>query len=232
MLDQPPSSPRAARTRSALVAAGFDLLAAKPIDAIPIDEVVATAGVAKGSFFNHFADKQAFATALATEVRLELEELVGHANRGVANPVERIARGLLVCAGFARRNQKRTAVLLRSVAGVSDREHPLNKGIADDFDEAARQGLIRHAAKDSGVLFWLGLCQALMAYLAEPDRGQSDATARVGEMLVLGLTGLGIDEQQVEEVAKLAREFDNNATMLAGAQSGWRAPLVMMRNGD
>ena len=42
-------SPRAARTRTALVAAGFDLLAAKPIDALTIDEVVAAAGVAKGA---------------------------------------------------------------------------------------------------------------------------------------------------------------------------------------
>ena len=48
--------PRAARTRAALLAAGFDLLVERPIDAIPIDDVVARAGVAKGSFFNHFAD--------------------------------------------------------------------------------------------------------------------------------------------------------------------------------
>ena len=47
---------RSAPTRAALVAAGFDLLVERPIDAIPIDEVVKRAGVAKGSFFNHFRD--------------------------------------------------------------------------------------------------------------------------------------------------------------------------------
>ncbi|MEY4952880.1 MAG: hypothetical protein RL299_1304, partial [Pseudomonadota bacterium] len=43
--------PRAARTRQALIEAGFELLAERPIDAVAIDEVVTRAGVAKGSFF-------------------------------------------------------------------------------------------------------------------------------------------------------------------------------------
>lgn len=204
MLDRPALSPRAARTRAALVGAGFDLLAAKPIDAIPIDEVVATAGVAKGSFFNHFADKQAFALALATEVRLDLEAQVSLANLGVEDPLERIARGLVVGARFARANPKRTTVLLRSADGVVDREHPLNKGVADDFDAAAQQGLIGSEAQASGVLFWLGLCQALMAYVAEPDRGAGAAEARIREMLVLGLTGLGVDRHRVRSLVERA----------------------------
>ena len=57
-------SPRAARTRTALLEAGLDLLADRPIDAIAIDELVAAAGVAKGSFFNHFGDKYGFANAI------------------------------------------------------------------------------------------------------------------------------------------------------------------------
>ena len=114
MAAQPVLSPRAARTRAALISAGFDLLAEKPIDAIPIDEVVAKAAVAKGSFFNHFADKQAFAEAIATEVRLELEDQIARANNGIADPIERIAGGMRVGAEFALSNPKRTAVLLRS----------------------------------------------------------------------------------------------------------------------
>ena len=201
MRDHSDLSPRAARTRAALVAAGFDLIAAKPIDAIPIDEVVATAGVAKGSFFNHFADKQAFAAALATEVRLELEGRVGRANAGIADPIERIAGGMRVCATFAIENPKRTAVLFRSAGSVTERSHPLNKGVADDFDAAAKLGLIREEAKGSGVLYWLGLCQALMAYLVGRDRTPAESDARVTEMLILGLTGLGIDKGRAEAMA-------------------------------
>lgn len=199
-------SPRAARTRTALVTAGFDLLAVKPIDAIPIDEVVAKAGVAKGSFFNHFADKQAFAAAIATEVRLELEEEISRANRDVICPLERIAGGMFVGARFTIDHPKRTAVLLRSSAGVTARAHPLNKGVAEDFDEACERGLLREEARGSGVLYWLGLCQALMANLLERPRTSIDIARRVDEMAMLGLTGLGIAEARAAKIIAGSRE--------------------------
>lgn len=194
-------SPRAARTRAALLSAGFELLALKPIDAIPIDEVVAKAGVAKGSFFNHFTDKHAFAAAIAAEVRLDLEGQVTRANQDVANPVERIANGMRISARFAIRNPKRTAVLLRGLGGVTERAHPLNQGVSNDFDAAGRLGLISQEARNTGVLYWLGLCQVLMASLLDTAEDGDATRLRVREMMTLGLTGLGVAPT---DAAKLA----------------------------
>ena len=197
----PNPSPRAARTRAALIAAGFELLVERPIDAIPIDDVVAQAGVAKGSFFNHFADKQAFAEAIATEVRLEVEALITKANDGVANPVERIAGGMRVAAEFAMAQPKRSAVLLRSQGWSTARAHPLNRGVVSDFEAACAQGLLRPEALESGVLYWLGLCQAVMTNIVERKPSQEDAMKRLSEMLVLGLTGLGISPEDARAIA-------------------------------
>ena len=203
MLSQPaPSSPRAARTRAALIAAGFDLLVERPIDAIAIDDVVAKAGVAKGSFFNHFADKAAFAAAIATEVRVELEARVAHANSDVTDPIERIAGGMRVGAEFAIGQPKRTTVLLRTQASSTARAHPLNRGLLDDIEAACAQGLLRSEAKDTGVLYWLGLCQVLMINLIERKPNKAAASRRVGEMIVLGLTGLGVPAKRAAEVAR------------------------------
>lgn len=185
-------SPRAARTHAALVAAGFELLVERPIDAIAIDEVVARAGVAKGSFFNHFPDKQHFAAAIASEVRLELEALVTRANSAVTDPMKRIASGMRVAADFALNHPKRTAILLRSHASSTARDHPLNKGLVDDFKAAVGAGMVRPEAAGSGVLYWLGLCQILMANLVERRLDRPDAERRISEMIVLGLTGLGV----------------------------------------
>jgi len=210
----PPNlSPRAARTRAALIAAGFDLLAAKPIDAIPIDEVVARAGVAKGSFFNHFTDKQAFAEAIAAEVRLQLEEQVGRANAGVADPVERIAGGMRVGAAFALSDPKRTAVLLRSHGSSTVRAHPLNQGLVEDINAACAQGRLRPEARETGVLYCLGLCQILMVNLVERRPDMPSTRQRVRDMIVLGLTGLGIDPARATALAdqaagKLGRLLD------------------------
>lgn len=201
MASHPALSPRATRTRTALIAAGFDLLVDRPIDAIPIDDVVAQAGVAKGSFFNHFADKQAFAEAIASEVRLEVEALVAQTNDGVSNPVERIAGGMRAAARFALAQPKRSAVLLRSQGSSTAVAHPLNRGLLADIEAASAQGLVRPEAATSGVLYWLGLCQILMANLVERRHAAPDAERRIADMILLGLTGLGVAEDTARALA-------------------------------
>ena len=193
-------SPRAARTRTALISAGFDLLAIKPIDAIAIDEVVAAANVAKGSFFNHFTNKQAFADAIATEVRLEVEQQVTLANTHVDDPVERIARGMCVGAEFALHHPKRTTVLFRSHANSTARAHPLNKGLVADVEAACALGLLRQEAKETGVLYWLGLCQILMTNLIERQLPQAAYEQRLNDMLALGLAGLGVASENCQKI--------------------------------
>ncbi len=206
---------RSLPTRSALLAAGFDLLVERPIDAIPIDEVVARAGVAKGSFFNHFRDKQAFAEAIATEVRLELEALVAAANEGITDPVARLARGLRVAADFALAQPKRSAVLLRSHGTSTAAAHPLNKGLKEDLEDACAQGLLHPDAKDVGVLYWLGLCQAVMAALVENPGSRSRNAALVNKVLSRGLTGLGVSTDRVAEiVAERGNRNDSRRTPL------------------
>ena len=205
----PSPAPRAARTRAALIAAGFDLLVERSIDAIPIDDLVAKAGVAKGSFFNHFTDKQAFAEEIATEVRLELEDQVARANAGVTNPVDRMAGGMRVGAEFALREPKRSRVLLRSHGTSTARAHPLNRGLLEDVEAACNQGLLRPEAREAGVLYWLGLCQALMINLIERPMTRVQAEQRIADMITLGLSGLGtpnIASTDVDSVRIRARD--------------------------
>lgn len=194
-------SPRIARTRAALMAAGFELLVERPIDAIPIDDLVAKAGVAKGSFFNHFKDKNDFAAAIAKEVRLELEALVAKANETVSDPVERIAGGMRVGLEFAIRQPKRSMALLRSMGTPTMREHPLNEGLRADIEAAASRNLIRLEAERLGVLYWLGLCQVLMQDALIGRIPPSEAESRLADMLVLGLTGLGVPAKRAAAIA-------------------------------
>lgn len=200
MTDATAISPRAARTRAALVAAGFELLAERPIDAIPIDDVVAKASVAKGSFFNHFADKQDFANAIAREVRLELEALVTSQNAGTDNPVERIARGMKVAADFARAQPARTVVLLRSQGSSIASDHPLNRGISHDIKAAMALKLLRPEAARHGVLYWLGLCQAIMSDVVDRKPSREELRQCLVEILMLGLTGLGVPEDSARAI--------------------------------
>lgn len=203
MATQASPLPRIRRTRTALIAAGLELLASRPIDAIAIDELVARAGVAKGSFFNHFEGKHDFAAAVAEEVRLEVEAEVTRANAGITDPVERIAGGMAVVAAFALDQPRRALVLLRAQVPATRQSHPLNRGLKDDVAAALAAGQLRSEAAEAGVLYWLGLCQVLMINLIETRPTRADATLRLHEMLVMGLSGLGVEATRVKEVAGL-----------------------------
>ena len=131
---------RSEKTRNALLSAGFDLLADRPIDAIPIDDVVATAGVAKGSFFNHFDDKSGFAQAIAAEVRAEVEAMVNAANKGLTDPVARLAGGMRVAVHFALTERQQAVVMVRGMALSTAIDHQLNAGIRADIEALVASG--------------------------------------------------------------------------------------------
>jgi len=195
-------SPRAERTRNALINAGFILLVERPIDGIPIDELVAKAGVGKGSFFNHFRDKRDFEAAVANAIRLDIESLVAEANASLDEPILRLIGGMRVAAYFAMDRPKSTAILLRNTVRGTGSEHPLNKGLKADIEAAREQGLIGPEAHRTGVLYWLGLCQILMANLIEAQDAEKDGDGMLRDMLTLGLAGLGIPPEEVEALIK------------------------------
>lgn len=197
----PQTNPRARRTRAALLAAGLDLLAERPIDAVAIDELVARAGVAKGSFFNHFADKSAFASAVGQQVRVALEERVDAANAGQVDPVMRLAGGMRVAVEFALEDRVRAIIMLRGLQETTGIDHELNRGIRADLDAAMAQNQLRREAAGSGVRFWLGLCHVAMLNAIERRPDRTAAAERLREMLVLGLCGLGVDPERAREVA-------------------------------
>lgn len=199
----PPGS-RAARTREALLSAGLELMAERPVDAIPIDDVVARAGVAKGSFFNHFADKQDFAGAVAAEVRGELESRIGARNRDVADPLERLVGGMSAAVAFALSEQLKAIVMLRGLQWSTARGNPLNKGIRRDIEDAVAAGLVRPEAGSAGVLYWLSLCQMIMVNVIEREMDRTAAAVRLREMLVLGLGGLGVDAGRASQLSQAA----------------------------
>lgn len=187
-----PANPRAQRTYRALVDAGLELLAERPIDALAIDEIVGRAGVAKGSFFNHFADKPAFGRAIGAEIRAELEQRIGAANAGVTDPIARLAGGMRTGLAFALDEPRKAAIMIRNSGNSTLRDQPLNQGVAADMNAAVATGRLRKEARQSGVRFWLGLCQVLMANAIERRIDRAEAARRLEEMLVLALTGLGL----------------------------------------
>ncbi|MEP1143302.1 MAG: TetR/AcrR family transcriptional regulator [Henriciella sp.] len=193
---------RAFRTRSALIAAGVDLIADRPLEAIPIDDLVSTAGVGKGSFFNHFRDKSGFSEAIALEIRAEIETRIGTANHGVSDPLKRFAGGMQSLTDYALTHRKETIALLRTSVGFTSRDHPLNEGVRADIDACITAGLMRKEAARTGVMFWIGLSSAMVANVLEDELSRQRASEKLEQILLFGLIGLGAPEDKAAKVAE------------------------------
>jgi AcrR family transcriptional regulator len=197
--------PRRLRTRAALLSAGMTLLGKRPIEAIAIDEIVQEAGVAKGSFFNHFEDKAAFAVAIAHDIRERVEEEVTAANDGIEDPALRVVRGVSCVAQFARKEPTQARILMR-VHGLQLRpDHPLNRGLKSDLELGLAKGQFKNFAAAVAIRYVIGLSHMVVeSAMSAPNK--REAQRRAMEILALLLKGLGLSDADAQRTAQQAAE--------------------------
>lgn len=194
---------RRARTRAALLQAGQALFAARSVDAVSIDDIVLAADVAKGSFYNHFADKESLAREIAVQVRAEAEAQIDLANAGIADPVLRMARAQAVFVRFAVRNPERARAMVRLFAGATLPNAPMNRGVRADVEAGLAAGLFRDLTVETGVLMAMGMGMVGVSRVLERDGGPpADALARD---LIFGLLrGLGVHDDSARAASAAA----------------------------
>jgi TetR/AcrR family transcriptional repressor of nem operon len=81
------------KTLELLLTAGVVVAEQAGLAGLSVNRVVAEAGVAKGTFYVHFADREAFVDALHERFHARVEEAVSVATSGVPAGAERIWRG-------------------------------------------------------------------------------------------------------------------------------------------
>jgi TetR/AcrR family transcriptional repressor of nem operon len=83
----------AAHTRARLLDAGVAVAAREGLAGLSVNLVVAEADVAKGTFYVHFADREAFVDALHAAFHERVAEAVASATTGARPGAERLLRG-------------------------------------------------------------------------------------------------------------------------------------------
>lgn len=194
---------RRARTRAALLQAGETLFAAHSVDAVSIDDIVLAADVAKGSFYNHFADKEALARAIAGAVRAEAEAEVDAANAGVVEPARRMARAQAVFVRFAVRNPERARAMMRLFAGATLPDAPMNRGLLADIQAGLADGSFRDLTLETGLLMAMGMGTIAVTRVLEAA-GTMEPTTLSRDLNFGLLRGLGVAESAAREISAAA----------------------------
>ncbi len=89
-----PATPSTHRTREALLAAGVSVAERDGLAGLSVNRVVAEADVAKGTFYVHFADREAFIDALHARFHDRVQEAVAVATAELPPGAERIVAGV------------------------------------------------------------------------------------------------------------------------------------------
>lgn len=120
------------RTRAQLLAAAEHLFAEKGIEGASIQEMAARAGVANGTFYNHFRTKEAVLEAVAAGLAVDLCERITDSARAIQDGAERMAIGNRRYIGLALEQPERARLLL----AVSAAAAPELVGRVDRYMEA------------------------------------------------------------------------------------------------
>lgn len=207
MTAQAASPPRRNRTREALLAAGAALLAERPIDALAIDDIVNAAGVAKGSFYNHFADKAALARAVGDSVRVDIEARIDDANADVSDPALRLVRGLCVYIDFARADPPRARIMARGLRAVPAPGAPdIYAGLRADIARGLAAGRFALPTSDVGTLFVAGVGTAALAAVLAPGTTTPFARMLAQQLCALLLQAFGLPHDDAERIAAQAAQ--------------------------
>lgn len=201
----PTRGPRAERTRAALIAAGRQLFSEHPVDAVTVDDIVQAAKVGKGSFYNHFTDREALLRAISGEIRAGVERSVTLANADITDPAQRVTRAMCVYLRCAVDDPVRARVLARIQGGVTSLAAPLNRGLVDDIAKGLSAARFSLATLEAGVLYVLGITQiALVRVLEDPT--PSIAVGIAQQMCALTLRGLGVESASADLIAAQASD--------------------------
>lgn len=131
---------RRARMRAQLLDAGFALVVEKGPEGFSIDDVVARAGVARGSFYKYFASTGELVRALALDLSEELIATVNAAVRVIADPAERAAIGMRAVLGLARHYPMLGAFIVRAGWPVSEPGHAFFRLVGPNVDAGLSSG--------------------------------------------------------------------------------------------
>jgi len=119
--DAPLERADAARNRRRVLDAAKQLFAERGIDAVTLDDVVAAAGVGKGTLFRRFGDKAGLAVALLDEQERALQDeiLTGPPPLGPgAEPVDRLVAFVRAYVGYVADNTELVAMSQTSSPGA------------------------------------------------------------------------------------------------------------------
>jgi AcrR family transcriptional regulator len=200
---------RMVRNRKDLLKAAETLFAEKGFERVTIDEIADAADLAKGTFYNHFNDKNDIARELAQMIREEFETKVGIAQNGISDAAERLAVGICVFLRAAVNAPAQAAIVAQMYDEWLRPEVTGNVQLRNDLENGYRGERFSTADLPAAVVMIVGTVQAGIKRALE--LAQYKAVQRLAlalSELVLRALGMKPKEAKLISTKAVALVFD------------------------
>jgi AcrR family transcriptional regulator len=149
------------RTRSHLIESAYRVFARKETDAVTIDDIIAEAGVARGTFYNYFQTREDVLRAVAASLSDVINQKIWAQYATISDPAERMAIGLRQFLHQAMRDATWGWVIVRIGLVAAPLSETIERGLMSDLEAGIR--LNRFQVESSQAAIDLVLGTALMA---------------------------------------------------------------------
>lgn len=175
-------------TRRKLIEAAFDLFAEQGREAPSVDDVIAHAKVARGSFYNHFSSREELFDAVANGIGSSLHQLVLPHVEDVTDPAERISRSFRIFLRQFTAHASRGWVLLRTFPTAHQIDNDSELFFETALCEGMSTGRLRNQDRTMCIDIVLGLSvSAIRRILIEGKGADYIDNVTFGAMRFLGL---------------------------------------------
>jgi AcrR family transcriptional regulator len=187
-------------TRTSIIERALEVVASKGFDAPTIDEFVAAAGVARGTFYNYFRTREMLLEAVAGRVVDELDLAITGLDTAIKDPAQRIVVALRHFLNMSKQRPVWGWLIVRMLpikGGPLSEE--MRRGVLADLRAGARTGRFFLESVETAVAFCMGVLVMSIRATLEGGVSANFATA----MAAMTLRGLGVRPAEAARVASL-----------------------------
>ncbi|HVW71477.1 MAG TPA: TetR/AcrR family transcriptional regulator [Steroidobacteraceae bacterium] len=204
---------RRERTRVKLIQAAYRLFAVHGADAPTIDDVIAEAGVARGTFYNHFKTRDELFGAVADDIATSINAVIRPAITGIGDAATRLALAFRMFLRFALADEARGWILLRTMPLVGPLNEEMKTFVQSEFEQALATGRMRSVSAAVATDLGIGL-QIMTIHRVLVDRGGEAAIDAAAEAL---LVALGVDAAEARKIVSRPIPRDASAAIQSPA---------------
>lgn len=185
-------------SRAALLQAAEELFGARPFATVSVDDIVARAGVAKGTFYNHFADKEDLAANLALTIRFAVRDRIGAIKTQSADPAMHLAIAVTLFLELALVQPNRALILVNLLTGATDAAATMNRPLHLTLEAGQAQGCFRIDNVEIALLAVLGIVSVAIRSIVDPRRKYLRPTIIEFVMHTLAAVNFACPDKQLE----------------------------------